>query len=415
MKVYKFGGASVKSAEGVKRLTEIIVLENEELLVVVSAMGKMTNAFEKVITDYFADADWKISLKEIQDFHYNMLAALFENKKHLVYDKVEALFDELIQIIEQNKSDQHAFVYDQVVCFGELLSTTIVSEYLNFVGKTNQWIDARDCIKTDNFYRSANVDWKLSEEAIQSQVKGDNLYITQGFIGAEKTHNFSTTLGREGSDYTAAIFAYCLNASSVSIWKDVPGVLNADPRYFENTILLEQISYREAIELAFYGASVIHPKTLQPLQQKEIPLYVRSFEDLEASGTCVGKGQSISPKVPCYILKPNQILLSLSSLDFSFILENHISEVFKMLHEYKLKVNLIQSSAISFTVCVSDIYNNFDKLLEVLQKQFRVKYNTNVDLFTVRHFTADTEQEVAGDREILVGQQSRETLQLVVR
>lgn len=415
MKVYKFGGASVKSAEGVKRLAEIIALEKEELLVVVSAMGKMTNAFEKVIADYFADADWSISLKEIQDFHYNMLETLFEDKKHLVYDKIGTLFDELIQILEQNKSDQHAFVYDQVVCFGELLSTTIVSEYLNFVGKSNQWIDARNCIKTDDFYRSANVDWELSEKAIQNQVKGADLYITQGFIGAEKIHNFSTTLGREGSDYTAAIFAYCLNASSVSIWKDVPGVLNADPRYFENTILLEQISYREAIELAFYGASVIHPKTLQPLQQKEIPLYVRSFEDLEAPGTCVGKGQSISPKVPCYILKPNQILLSLSSLDFSFILENHISEVFKMLHEYKLKVNLIQSSAISFTVCVSDIYNNFDKLLEALQKQFRVKYNTDVDLYTIRHFSANTEQEVAGDREILVGQQSRETLQLVVR
>lgn len=417
MKIYKFGGASIKNADGVRNLTEILKKEKEmPLVVVISAMGKMTNALEEVVAAGLTpEKNWKPPLQFIKDFHLSMLSELFPDPKHKIYLEIRERFSKLEYFLLHNKSEQHAFVYDQVVCYGELLSTLIVATYLQEQGVANHWLDARKCIITDAYYRSAEVDWEVSCEAIIKYIPIDSITITQGFIGSEKHNNFSTTLGREGSDYTAAIFAYCLNAKSVSIWKDVAGVYSADPRYFKNPTLLQNISYKEAIELAFYGASVIHPKTLQPLQQKEIPLYVRSFEDLQAPGTCVGKGQSITPKVPCYILKTNQILISLSSLDFSFILENHISEVFKMLHEHKVKVNLIQSSAISFTVCISDLYANLERLLEALQKQFRVRYNTDVRLYTIRHFSAETSKEIEQKNEVLLRQQSRETLQLVVK
>lgn len=417
MKVYKFGGASIKDAEGVRNLTKILKEEsNDSLLVVISAMGKMTNALEEVVhASLDSSKDWHKPLQLVKDFHSVMLADLFPDTTHPVYVEVSKFFSKLEDFIKSNKSEQHAFVYDQVVCFGELLSSTIVSLYLQENGVQNQWLDARDCIITDAKYRDATVDWEASMEAINAQVDKKVVTITQGFIGSEKQNSFSTTLGREGSDYTAAIFAYCLDAETASIWKDVAGVYSADPRYFDNPTLLKSISYREAIELAFYGATVIHPKTLQPLQGKSIPLYVRSFLDVTQSGTCVGIGQSIDPKVPCFILKNNQILLSLSSLDFSFIMEDTIGEVFKLLHKYKMKVNLIQSSAISFTVCISDMYNHLEDLLEELQKHFRVLYNTDVKLYTIRHFLPDTGKDIEMENEVLLRQQSRETLQLVVR
>lgn len=418
MRVYKFGGASIKDSQGVRNLRDILNKEKQSsLVVVVSAMGKMTNALELVVEGVLSlDGDWEKPLQTVKAFHQNILEELFLDSSHVIYAKVTALFSKLEYFISHNKSKQHAFVYDQVVCYGELLSTLIVSEFLNENGVKNNWLDTRECLITDAFYREAGVNWEASSVAIQKQVDKQAITITQGFIGSEKQNNFSTTLGREGSDYTAAIYAYCLDAESVSIWKDVPGVYNADPRHFENPVLLESISYKEAIELAFYGASVIHPKTLQPLQGKNIPLYVRSFTDLTTPGTCVGKiERGIEPKVPCYIYKEDQVLLSLSSLDFSFMMEGHIGEAFNLLHRYKMHVNLIQSSAISFTVCVSDKYKNLEVLLEELNKLFRVKYNIGVKLITIRHFQADTSKELECETEVLVRQQSRETLQLVVK
>src|SRR5690606_29721563 len=306
------------------------------------------------------------------------------------------------------------FVYDQVVSLGEIISTTIVSHYFNHAGLKNQWVDVREFIKTDNTYRDAVVDWEQTQKLIAKDVKKKNLNITQGFLGSDE-NSFTTTLGREGSDYTAAIFAYCLNAESVIIWKDVPGVLNADPRYFENATLLNQISYREAIELAFYGATVIHPKTLQPLQKKEIPLLVKSFVNPLLPGTRVSKGADLEPETACFIVKKNQLLISLSSLDFSFIMEENISEIFALLHKYKMKVHLIQNSAISFSVCADDKFGNFHELKNILSKKFKVTYNDDVSLYTIRHFNERSAEAVAQNKEVLVRQVSREAMQIVTR
>jgi aspartate kinase len=278
----------------------------------------------------------------------------------------------------------------------------------------NNWIDVRNLIKTDATYRDANVDWEQTQKLISKGIKKKTLNITQGFIGSDE-NNFTTTLGREGSDYTAAIFAYCLSAENVTIWKDVPGVLNADPRYFENAVLLNQISYREAIELAFYGASVIHPKTLQPLQKKEIPLYVKSFINPLLPGTSVSKGEDLNPKTSCFIVKKNQLLISLSSIDFSFIMEENISEIFSLLHKFKIKVSLIQNTAISFSICIEDKFGNFNDLKNILSKKFKVSYNENVSLYTIRHYTKEAAEIVEKDKTILVKQISRETMQVVTK
>jgi aspartate kinase len=285
---------------------------------------------------------------------------------------------------------------------------------MGFMGIKTQWIDVRNLIKTDNNYRDANVDWDTTQKLISKNVKKKILNVTQGFLGSDE-NNFTTTLGREGSDYTAAIFAYCLNAESVTIWKDVPGVMNADPRYFENARLLNQISYREAIELAFYGATVIHPKTLQPLQKKEIPLFVKSFINPTLPGTSVSKGADLEPHLPCFILKKNQLLLSLSSIDFSFIMEENISEIFALLHQYKMKVSLIQNSAISFSVCIDDKFGNFNALKSILSKKFKISYNENVSLFTIRHFDQKAAQIVEKNKLVLLKQVSRETMQIITK
>ena len=317
-------------------------------------------------------------------------------------------------LFKTNKSPNYSFVYDQVVGFGELVSTTIISEYLNYIGIKNNWVDARNFIKTDDYYRRANVNWAATQAAISSSLNTSVLNITQGFIGSD-SNNFTTTLGREGSDYTAAIFAYCLNAQNVTIWKDVPGILNADPRYFENAQLLNKISYREAIELAFYGASVIHPKTLQPLQQKEIPLHVKSFLNPKKPGTIVGKGITLEPLVPCFIVKKNQVLISLSSLDFSYIVEENISNIFSLLHQYKMKVDVIQNSAISFSVCVDNIYNNLEKLLLQLKAKFSVTCYENVSLYTIRHHNQSAIEQLEQDKTVLLKQLTQETVQVVTK
>ncbi|NRB82687.1 MAG: aspartate kinase [Winogradskyella sp.] len=416
MRVFKFGGASVKDANGVKNLASVLkAIGHENTLVVISAMGKTTNAMELVIKNYFEHKDeLQSSIHEVIKYHNEILLDLFENERHLVFEAVKTLFDEMSLFFKSNKSPDYNYVYDQTIGFGELISTTIMSHYLNEIGLENRWLDVREFIKTDNYYRRANVDWEQTQENIVSKVNTSVLNITQGFLGSD-ANNFTTTLGREGSDYTAAIFAYCLNANSVTIWKDVPGVLNADPRYFENAQLLHQISYREAIELAFYGASVIHPKTLQPLQQKEIPLFVKSFLNPKADGTCVSKGKAIEPHVPCFIVKKNQILISLSSLDFSYIVEENISEIFSLLHLYKMKVDVIQNSAISFSVCVDNIYDNRDKLLQHLKAKFNVTCHDNVSLYTIRHYNDIAIKELEKDKTVLLKQLTQGTVQIVTK
>ena len=417
MKIFKFGGASIKDAQGVKNVTTVLKKTGEkDLVVVISAMGKMTNALEEVVTAHLAKSDTlKDHLLTVETYHYNILKELFPNKERAIYKAVSGLLDQLKGFLTSSKSKNHAFVYDQIVSYGELISTTIVSTYLSEENIKNTWLDVRGCIKTDDNYRDAKLDWEVTQKRIIDKVHPTGITVTQGFLGAEHENNFTTTLGREGSDYTAAIFAYCLNGESVTIWKDVPGVLNADPRYFSKTQLLNKISYREAIELAFYGASVIHPKTLQPLQRKEIPLYVKSFYNPEDEGTCVGKGVTLDPKTSCFILKKNQVLISLSSLDFSFMMEDNIGDVFKWLHEYKMKVELIQNSAISFSVCVDNKYDKLDELLVKLREKFKVKWNEGVTLYTIRHSVPSEIKALTRDRNVLLKQESRDTVQIIVK
>lgn len=416
MRVFKFGGASVKDANGIKNVYDVLQqVGYDDVLLVVSAMGKTTNALEVVIKNYFErSAELQSSLQDVKKYHNQILLDLFEDDKNAVFAAINQLFSDLEGFLKSNKSPNYNFVYDQIVSFGEIISTTIISHYFNYRGLKNQWLDVRNFIKTDTTYRDAIVDWEQTQKLISKNVKKKVLNITQGFLGSDE-NNFTTTLGREGSDYTAAIFAYCLNAESVTIWKDVPGVMNADPRYFENATLLNQISYREAIELAFYGATVIHPKTLQPLQRKEIPLFVKSFLNPSLPGTSVSKGADLEPHLPCFIVKKEQLLISLSSIDFSFIMEENISEIFGLLHQYKMKVSLIQNSAISFSVCIEDKFGNFNDLKNVLSKKFKVSYNENVSLYTIRHFNEKASETVEKGKQVLLKQVSRETMQIVTK
>jgi aspartate kinase len=414
MKIFKFGGASIKDAAGVKNITRILQSQGtDNTVVVISAMGKNTNAFEAVIDAYYNKTD-KLSEKLgiIEDFHKNVMAGLFEEDDK-IYKEIDALLGELSWFLARNTSQRFNYVYDQIVCFGELLSTKIVSAYLTKIGLENNWFDVRNYIKTDSNYRDAKVDWDLTQDLISTKLDASKLNITQGFIAANDTEN-TTTLGREGSDYTAGIFAYCLAAENVTIWKDVPGVLNADPRVFQETILLEQISYEEAIEMAFYGASVIHPKTLQPLERKEIPLLVRSFINPKGAGTRVTKGTNLVPLIPCFIVKKDQILVSISALDFSFMVENNLSYIFQKLHDYQLKVNLIQNSAISFSVCIDNKFKNFDAFYNVLKKEFKIEVHKGVDLYTVRHFNDKAVVSIEEKGKSLLTQVNKETIQIVV-
>jgi len=415
MKIFKFGGASVKDAAGVKNLVSVEKVGYKDTLVVVSAMGKSTNALEEIIEQYFQDkTKTPAALLPLKEYHLQIVNDLFQEQKAEVVAVVHELFEELHTFLKSNKSPDYSFVYDQVVSFGELLSTTIIHYFLLNQGMDSFWLDARNCIKTDDYYRAANLNWELTQSNIQSQIGTASLVITQGFIGSN-SNNFTTTLGREGSDYSAAIFGYALNAESVTIWKDVPGVLNGDPREFQNTQLLHQISYREAIELAFYGASVIHPKTLQPLQRKEIPLFVKSFENPLESGTSVSKGKTLDPHIPCYIVKKDQVLIRLSSIDFSFIVEENISYIFGLLHEYQMPVELIQNSAISFSVCVNNKYKRLDELIMVLRSRFNVDVTEGVDLFTIRHFDTKASQFInQKGKQVLLEQRTSETAQFVI-
>lgn len=413
MKVFKFGGASVKNADAVKNIVHVLQHENtKNVLVIVSAMGKMTNAFEKIVSAYTTNNSViEDHILFVEKYHRIIISDLFENASHTIFEEVHSEFEKLKQFLEANTSTDYDFVYDQVVSVGELLSTKIVSAYLNKVGLENKWLDARELIKTNTYHRDAKVDWKQTESMILENVPNIGLTITQGFIAGN--NGVTTTLGREGSDFTAAIFAYCLNAESVTIWKDVLGILNAHPKYFSNTVLLNQVSYKEATEMAYYGASVIHPKTLKPLENKLIPLIVRSFDDLQSKGTNVQKGEDLEPKTPCFILKQHQILVSISALDFSFMVEHNMSDIFKQLHDHKLKVNLIQNSALSFSVCVEDKFNTFKSFYDDLKHKYKISYNSDVTLFTIRHFDDNSINRIVNGKKVYLKQSSRETIQII--
>lgn len=425
MRIFKFGGASVKDANGVRNV--VSVLQNtgyENLGIVVSAMGKCTNALEEIIALYRDnDSSYLSKIDMLQQYHLDIIEDLQQGdgarelwavrfRESGIKKDLKAQIESLKGEMLRNQSRNYSFVYDQVVGYGELLSTKIVAAYLNACDIPLTWLDGRKLIATDRKYRDAGVDWKQTTQNVKAACSGS--FLTQGFIGSDD-NGFMTTLGREGSDYTAAIMAHALNAESVTIWKDVPGVLNADPRVFNDTILLEQISYSEAIELAFYGASVIHPKTLQPLQDKNIPLYVKSFLDSSAPGTVITEGAALVPQASCFIVKKNLVMLSISSRDFSFIGEHNISHVFQELSAAKMQVGLIQNSAISFTICVEDKYDNIDTVVQELDTHYKVSFESGVSLYTVRHYEGDAIASIEHNKKVLLRQRTQETLQLVVQ
>lgn len=417
MRVFKFGGASVKDANSIKNMAGILQnYKDENPLVVVSAMGKTTNALEGLVKSYYKRAnDCEQQLAALKDFHYKIIDELFEEKNQVLLDDINNLFVEIEWALEDEPRPDFGFEYDQMVAIGEMLSTKIISAYLSHSGIDNRWLDVRDVLKTDNNHRNANVDWEQTTRMIQKQLKNTNsIVVTQGFIGCT-SENFTTTLGREGSDYTAAIFSSALDAEELVVWKDVPGVLNADPRYFDDTTKLEKITFQEAIELAYYGASVIHPKTIQPLKRKEIPLQVRSFVDPDAKGTYVGLDREIEPLIPFFIVKKDQFLISVSAKDFSFIVENNMSLIFALFAKHKVKVNLVQNSAISCSLSVDNDEMKLPGLLEELKEKFTVLYNDGLTLYTIRHYDDAAVEKILSDKELILEQRNRSTMQLVLK
>ena len=410
MKVFKFGGASVKDAGGVRNVVK--VLENQEFescVLVVSAMGKTTNALEKVVKEYFEEGDYQQWIQKIKEEHIGIAGELFE-KNHPIFEEIKIIFDEAEFFLKINKSPNYNFVYDQVVTCGEIISSKILSNYLKEAGFSNEWLDARDFIKTDANYREGLIKWEITEKNVL-KLENDKFYVTQGFIGSDD-NNFTVSLGREGSDYSAAIFAYCLNASDVTIWKDVPGVMTGDPQKFDNVELLTNISYEEAIEMAYYGASVIHPKTLQPLKRKNIPFFVKSFVEPEKAGTKVGNSAE-NQSVESYILKDNQILLKIATKDFSFVAEEHLSLIFSLLAKYKIKISLMQNSAISLALCLEDKYHHLEELNDELSKIFNTEITKEVSLFTVRNADMENLSHFYDGKIVLLEQISQHTLQMV--
>ncbi|MBX2959283.1 MAG: aspartate kinase [Flavobacteriales bacterium] len=421
MKVFKFGGASVKNADAVKNVGKIISLFNDDLTVVISAMDKTTNALEKVVESYMNN-DGKVfeHLQEVKDFHHNIMNQLFDNTNHPIYEDIHNTFVEIEWEIEESPERPYDYVYDQIVSIGEVLSTKIVSAYLNSIGINNNWFDIRNVIRTDNTHRDARIDWEITEQLAQEQLlkklnpNSKTIIITQGFIGSS-SENFTTTLGREGSDFSAGILAYCLNAENVTIWKDVPGMLNADPKFFNDTKKLNNISYREAIELAYYGASVIHPKTIKPLQNKNIPLYVKSFVNPNEPGTLINENTAEDSLIPSYIFKKNLVLISISVRDYSFIMEDHLSHIFGLFSSFGVRIHLMQNSAISFSVCVDNNQQKLTKLIDALSEKYKVKYNENVELLTIRHYDEETITKTTVNKEILLLQKSRSSVRMVMK
>ena len=421
MKVFKFGGASMKSSDAIVNVGNLVQkFEHDPLILVVSAMGKTTNALEAILHSLQTqnEANYFHQVEELKAFHMLIAGGLFREKQHKVFQRIEKTFDELQDRFTQSISDHPGFEYDQIISIGEYLSANILTEYLIELGMPCEWMDARQLVRTDHHYQEANVKWDKTEMLIQNKIKAiehrSNIFVTQGFIG-HTAEGFTTTLGREGSDYSAAIFAYCTNAESVTIWKDVPGMLNADPKYFEKTKLLPIISYKEAIELAYFGASVIHPKTIKPLQNKNIPLYVKGFLEPEAPGTTIQEEGDRDHLIPSFIVKKNQTLISISATDFSFINEDALAKIFDIFYTARIKINLMQNSALNFSTLVDADKVEIDKLILRLSPSYKCKYNTPVELVTIRHYDDHTIRQITRDKEILIAQRSRQTARFVLR
>lgn len=418
MFVFKFGGASVKSAAAVKNIVEILRHHKEEkIVVVVSAMGKTTNSLERIIDSYIG-RETKATNKEVEQlraYHFGIINGLFKDDKHPVFKEVSDLFKDLRDRLTKDPTLNYDFDYDQLICYGELLSTTIICHFLNQAGVATRWMDIRRYLKTDNNWREAKVDWELSSKLVNEHFtfNGEKILITQGFLGST-INDQTTSLGREGSDYTAAILAYMLRAESVTIWKDVPGVLNADPKYFDDTILLDKLSYLDAIELAYFGTSVIHPKTIKPLQNKNINLHVKSFMDPEAPGTLVGN-LSYDQLIPSFIFKMDQVLIRTSPLDFSFINEDNLEEIFGILNKHGIKINLMQNSAISFKIVVNNDKRKLRLVEDELEEKYKVVYQTGLELVTIRYFDQSTIDRVMINKELILEQRGVQNIELLIR
>ncbi|MBS1647000.1 MAG: aspartate kinase [Bacteroidetes bacterium] len=419
LKVFKFGGASVKNADAVRNVASVLALfPHDELVLVVSAMDKTTNKLEALADAFFHRKESTLSIyHELKQFHFDVIHHLFPNKQDAIYTELENDFVELLWAIEDEPASLYCFHYDQIVSMGEVFSSRIVAAYLRNALKVCCWVDARGIIQTDNTYQEGIIDFERTQQAAQKEIvpllKKNRMVLTQGFIGGT-SENYTTTLGREGSDYTAAVLAYSLNAESVTIWKDVPGVLNADPKWFHPTQKIDELTYQDAIELAYYGATVIHPKTIKPLQNKEIPLYVKSFVSPSEPGTIIKNTNKQLP-VASFIFKVNQLLITLSPKDFSFIAEENLSKIFSLFHQHRAKIHTMQLSAISFSVCTDNDAQKIPALLADLQKEYKVWYNQNVELVTIRYYNQSTIDRVCVGKEILLEQKSRYTVQLVVR
>lgn len=420
MKVFKFGGASVRNAEAVKNVGEIIQLfPNEKIAVVISAMGKTTNAMELIVDALCQqEKDTFINLvNERKSFHQEIVNEIFQNNNS-IFEEVNQIFSELEQRFDSGCTENFDFEYDQIVSLGEVLSTKIVSAYLNEIGLKSSWVDARKIIRTDNQHREGEVDWKISEELISeeltTQFQNSSICITQGFLG-HTSNGKTTTLGREGSDYTAGIIAFCTNAESVTIWKDVPGMLNADPKWFDDTVKLDKISFQEAIELSYYGASVIHPKTLKPLQNKGIPLFVKSFLNPTAEGTVIQHDTENDHLVPSFIIKKEQLLFSLTTKDFSFIVEKHLSDIFERLNHAGAKINLMQNTALNFSVLLDNEKVDTEELINQFSNDYFVNCKSDLELITIRHFDDSTIKKVTKGKQILVEQKIGNTARIVAR
>ncbi len=417
MKIFKFGGASVKDAVGVRNLYNIVKQEEGQLVVVISAMGKITNALEGVLDSFFnrkPDLDAKI--QAVIDYHESIVSELFTAKnRHTLDEHLTQLYNDLRADVSLKPSLSYDYEYDRIVSYGELISTTIVAAYMNTQQAHAKFMDIRNYLKTDDNYREGNVDMKLSHRLVNDafNFKNYKLYITQGFLAGTLT-NQTTTLGREGSDYTAALLANLLDAESVTIWKDVPGVMNADPKRYAEVQVIPQLSYKEAIELSYCGASVIHPKTVKPIQNKKIPLFVKSFIDPTQAGSMVEEVAGKLKLPPVYINKNNQVLLTLTPRDFSFIAEEKLSKIFAILASYRTKVSLIQMSAISFSLCIDHNPAIFKNLVAEFQDEYEVLYNTDVELITIRHYTKEIVEKLVGEKLIFVEQRNRLTARFVV-
>ena len=412
IKVLKFGGASIKDSKRIENVFSIIEkYKSQKTIIVFSAIANITNLLEELVESYInRDSNIKNKFSEIQKIHFDIIDNLFV-KNDTIYDKITNIFNEIADILYSKPHKNFSYNYDQIVSKGELLSSTILSDYLNLKKINNQMLDSRDFIKTDSKFQNAKIDWSLTKKKIKQKINNFPI-VTQGFVGSDLSNN-PTTLGREGSDYTAAIIANILNVDEVIIWKDVDGVLNADPRYFDSAELIKELSFSEAIELAFYGAKIIHPKTIQPLQQKNIQLSVRSFLNIENSGTIINNSE-YNNVIPLYIVKENQVLISISDNNLSFIIEEHMSWIFSILSKHDVSLNLIQNSAVSFSICVDNIKNKIPSLIEDLSKKFTVFYNENVDLFTIRHYNSQSIEKVIKNKQILLKQKSRNTVQFIV-